>query len=215
MVTCDTLNSHPVGFADIGILRVVICIYYFVLASCTVMWLHKQSKIALRGDDVASRAVIFPVFVNIIWILAFSDVYFGILLVTIKFDPQDNNGAWPAFLYSLGLMLQHIVSEGIAILLMQKGCGVYAASKAAKLALIWGACAFVIVFVIYSDNELSPYAFVFWNACIVVIYSVLWLLPSNLLFRRPALYIYSKIFLGYRICKFSSCYCFVSCFMLS
>lgn len=201
MTACDFLDSHQIPYFNTGIVRVFICIWYFVLAFCTVAWLKMQSQIAMRGDAVATRAVMFPVFANIILFLALSDVYFGIILLTVKMEPQDDNDTWILFLFSVGFLLQHVVSEGIAVMLMQKGCGVYAAQKAAKLALVWGLCTLGMVFVVYSDNEYSVFAFLIWNLCMVILYSCLWLLPSHVLYRRPSVFIYAKIFLSYRLCK--------------
>jgi hypothetical protein len=203
MSACDFLDSYPLPFFNTGILRVIICVWYFVLAIFTVTWLNMQSKIAMRGDASATRAVIFPVFANIIRILALSDVYFGIILLTLNIEPEGHNDSWVLFLYSLGFLLQHVVSEGIAIMLMQKGCGVYAAQKAAKLALVWGMCTFIMVFIVYSDNNYSLYAFLLWNVCVITLYSCLWLLPTRILYRRPSVYIYAKIFLGYRLRKYA------------
>lgn len=202
MTACDFLNKYPIPFFETGLLRAIICLWYFVLAICTVTWLNVQSKIALKGDVSATRAVIFPVFANIIAILAFSDVYFGIVLLTLDIEPEGSNDYFSVFLYSLGFLVQHVVAEGIAVMLMQKGCGVFAARKASKFALAWGLCTFVMVFLVYSDNSYSVYVFALWNLCVVALYSCLWLLPTHMLHRRPAVYIYAKIFLGYRLCKF-------------
>jgi hypothetical protein len=207
MAVCDFMNSHPVPVFNTGIVRVIICVWYFVLGIFTVSWLSMQSKTALRGDATASRAVIFPVFQNIILILALSDVYFGIMVLTLDFDPQGDNDTWTLFLYSVGFLLQHVVAEGIAIMLMQKGCGVFAQQKAAKLAIAWGVCTFFMVFIVYSENDYSFYAFVVWNACMVALYSCLWLLPTHVLYRRPSVYIYAKIFLAYRLGNHNFVFC--------
>ena len=201
MVACNFLNSHQIPIFNTGVVRVVIGLWYFILAVYTVTWLNKRSKVALRGDDEASRAVIFPVFANLILILALSDIYFGIILLTVKIDPEETNDTWATLMFSVGFLLQHLVAEGIAIMLMQKGCGAYALKKSTRLAFLYGAFTFGMVFIVYSGNEYSGLAFGFWSGCMIAFYACLWLLPSHVLYRRPAIYIYSKIFLGYRICE--------------
>lgn len=99
-----------------------------------------------------------------------------------------------SFMFSFAIALQHVVSEGIAFMLMQKGCGYFAFKKAGCCAMLWGGVCYVFLVYTSFHDEGAFIVFMVWNICLWVFYLVLWFTPMNFLFRRPAAILFAKIF---------------------
>jgi len=59
------------------------------------------------GNDSAVRSVIFPVFVNVLWVNAAVNIFIGLIAFTFTFAPYDHD---PDSVYSFSVMygLQHL-----------------------------------------------------------------------------------------------------------
>eukprot|EP01031_Cornospumella_fuschlensis_P042436 gene42436-51841_t len=55
----------------VGIVMVILGILYFISSFIILYFIRIQEQYARRGNDVAVKAVIFPVFVYVLWVNAF------------------------------------------------------------------------------------------------------------------------------------------------
>jgi hypothetical protein len=81
--------------------------------------------------------VVFPAYVPFMWASASSDLFYAAVFFFTPISLYDSNPWGPAIIYSLALTFQEIVIEGVAILLMQYGCGNEAAKRAGLYSLLW------------------------------------------------------------------------------
>jgi hypothetical protein len=98
--------------------------------------------------------------------------------------------------------LFHWLYEGLAIFLMRYGAGVAAIRKSLLYSFLWGIITFITYFYIYSISD-SSYGqtqdknnafsiFLSYQAALFAFYSLFFLFPSSVLYRRPALEFYAK-----------------------
>jgi hypothetical protein len=175
----------------------VLLIYWlFCFPSCV------QARTTFQPD--ATNTVIFPPFVKILWLSALSNAFIGVLMlvvpVEITGDNTHNNLSISVLMYPLAWALQHFVVEGVACMLLQKGCGVGAARAAFKWALSW-ALVTVLMQGGYSASEHTTAVALqaAWNALLLAFFLVLWLAPQDLLYRRPACVPYAKFWFFFRV----------------
>lgn len=71
------------------------------------------------------------------WASSLSDIVVGITILLVPLDMYSSNNWAPAAAVSAGWALQHLVTEGVAFLLMQYGCGMEAAKRSFAYASIW------------------------------------------------------------------------------
>ena len=93
------------------------------------------------------------------------------------------------------------VTEGVALLLMQKGLGIYAAQTSFKQASIWAVITlgFMVLSFHKEDPERSFIASITWQSLLVIFYGGLWLIPQKRLFRRPAVIFYARSWCLFRL----------------
>lgn len=126
------------------------------------------------------------------------------------------------YVFAVLWAIQHVVVEGVAVLLMQKGVGVHAATRSLKLALIWGSITLLSQIGIYQLNHLhrldqendddtntsgggSVYLSlsfsinIIWQSSLLIFYVVLWLFPQKRLYRRPSVIMYACIWTIFRL----------------
>ncbi len=187
---------HP-----IGILMVLYGGIHIVMSLITVIWIKSKEREAQaeHGKEDAAKSVIFPVFVNFLWLSIAVNIMAGLIVVLFPLDPINHNNTTTALLYSFMWSAQHVVIEGIAFLLMQKGCGKHASNRAATLALIWGTLTFLVMYYIFTVNEIiGGVITILWDTIIMTFYLCLWTVPDEMLFRRPAAIMYAKFWVYYR-----------------
>lgn len=159
--------------------------------------LQRKSAAALRTSisDV-SASMIFPAFELFLYLLVFVNMFTGLLILVTDYHAE---GEWTIsnFLFTAAVTMQHMVCEGIAFMLIQKGCGVYAFKTAAYYAFIWGAVTYL--FLVYSLFRLdgSYEIFSIWNALLLLFYLSVWFAPIDRLYRRPAAILFAKLFTVY------------------
>ena len=202
----DSLEFFPLTtFSDagpIGILRFFASIVSIVVSIVCIFWI-KRNQISAQNavnESWAVKSVIFPVFVQILWFTAASYIYYSFLIIFITFPVQMENSIKSSVAYAVMSALQHGVTEGIAILLMQKGCGKYAALTAFKYTFMWTICTFFTLFVVFwKGNSWTNILSVGWDFLILAFYLTLWLAPQKHLFRRPAAILYAKFWAIFRL----------------
>ena len=106
-----------------------------------------------------------------------------------KYHHADNDSTplHVKIVYSVTFAVQHFILEGIAVMLLQRGCGIYAARVAGKYSALWSVLSFLSFFSSFSSNSIvANWGFYLWNVAIVLFYFVIWLAPSSWFYRRPA-----------------------------
>ncbi|RYH02454.1 hypothetical protein EON65_47920 [archaeon] len=170
---------------DIGVLMVVTGLTNVIMSLVTIGWIKKNEHEAQAegGREEAAKSVIFPVFVQVLWLSIFSNLLAGLVVTFVPLNPVGGNSVVSSLAYSLVTACRHAVNEGIAIMLMQKGCGFHAAKKAASYACLWGIITFGLMYYIYAKvSVLSAVLEVVWDLCLLAFYGVLWLAPLDKVF---------------------------------
>lgn len=114
-----------------------------------------------------------------------------------------NNGA-TIWLYSFAWTVQHAIIEGITFMFLQKGCGRYAAIVSSQWTFGWCLITFALQVVIYSSSGFFFFlAQGAWNMMQLVFYLVVWLVPAERLYRRPAAIAYAQFWFWFRLAVIS------------
>jgi hypothetical protein len=186
----------------IGGVMIALGALYFIMSLLIIYFIKRQEWKAQQGDDQAVKSVVFPIFVQVLWINAAINIYIAFIALAFDFSPYvttTNQGAIWAF--SLMWSLQHCLVEGVAILLMQKGLGRNAAVKAIRLICFWGIFAFMVHWTEYNAPGVPSLLLdIVWNLSILAIYGSLWFTPMKNLYRRPAAIFYGKFWFLFRCC---------------
>jgi hypothetical protein len=203
---CDDLNSYKINnivhiFPEsLGVLSFIIAFILFAMACITISWIYIQERNARMGNDRAVKSVIFPVFTKMMWLLVITNIYFSILMLILPADPAGKNSLIITWCYPILFSLQHFVIEGIAFLFMQKGLGSHAAKNAFKWTIWWCLFTFLTQIVVFQNSGiLSIIVNSIWSVLQLVLYGLLWLLPNDKLFRRPAAIFYAKFWFIFRL----------------
>ena len=185
---------------SVGILKLVIALLYIVTVPIILFWIDRQRSEALRGHSDAVKAVIFPVFTNLLWLSALSSCYVGILMMTISVRIGSSNSMQAIVLYSLAWASQHAVIEGIAFMFLQRGCGTNAVIASTKLTVVWCLITFGLQLIVYqSQGTTAVLAQVVWSSFMLIFYCGLWLAPQSMIFRRPAAIQYAQFWFWFRL----------------
>ncbi len=192
----------PGVLSDVGLLMLFSGLLNIVMSALTIVWI-KRNEIEAQSEgarEEAAKSVIFPVFVKVLWASAIINVYAGITMSLLPIRPEKSNDSVSATNFALVRALKHCVMEGVAFLLMQKGCGSYAVKRAGCYTAAWGILTLLLYYYSFkSGGFLFDMLDEFWNVAMLVFYGVLWLAPQTRLFRRPAAILYAKFWTFYRI----------------
>jgi hypothetical protein len=207
----NVLEDYPISTfitgapANIGIVMFIFGITNICMSWLTIGFIKTQEFVAqgwVVGDNSFSvRSVIFPIFVNVLWFSAFGSVYSAIVVSLVPLASGESNTVTASILYGLMWALQHGVIEGIAFLLIQKGCGVHATKKAIRFTAVWSAITFIMFVIIFRENgTLFGQLFeLLFDLSLLIFYGCLWFLPQPSFFRRPAAINYAKFWFYYRV----------------
>lgn len=188
----DPANAHPVyatlANEEIGLLRVLIGGGYLAMLAVTIAWVKTSERAAARElTPRAVESVIFPVYAQILWLNVICNAYIGVLLLFVPVSITGDSRDISRYLYPLSYSLQHFIIEGVAFMLMQKGCGVGAAKRAFGYSFVWGLVTYFLMQMWYSTDHVTSIVFhVLWSVCMLVFFGCLWFLPQEMLYRRPA-----------------------------
>ncbi len=206
---CENLLHYGVVvvFKPVGVIMIVLGILYIITSFVIIYFIKLQKKFAKDGDHKALQSAIFPIYVRILWMNAFVNLYIGLISFAFDFHPYGNEGSvGDKVTFATMWGMQHAVVEGVALLLMQKGLGRNAAKRTLKASLTWGLITFLAQVVAYNASK--PIAFsvsMSWNFSLLLFYLILWQLPQRRLYRRPAAIVYAKMWCLYRLyCMMSS-----------
>lgn len=176
----------------IGILRIIVAFSFIITMTIVLFWSNLQIKNARSGIN---EPIMFQLYVKLLYLVGIIDLFTFILILIVETHVNNYN---KMLLYCFTIALQHTITEGIAFIFMQKGCGTYSKRNIQKFALIWFIIAFISSYLIFMDIAFVRY--IGWSIwfLIVIFYGLLWLLPPNILFRRPAAIFYGKFWFWYR-----------------
>jgi len=201
------LSKYPVADTipglngTIGVVALLVGLLYLFNSALTIYWIRHQKFHAELGIERAARHVVFPVYVPFMWASALSDICVALSVMLVPIDMYDSNDWTASTIVSMAWTVQHVVTEGVAFLLMQYGCGLEAAKRASFYASIWGIFTFLcqLYFQKAGDSNGAVALLLTWNVILVVAYGVLWLTPEEQLFRRDALIGYSRFWFLFRL----------------
>jgi hypothetical protein len=202
---CQNLLSYGsirvLSSEHVGAVMIALAVFYFSGSLVIIYWIKIQERYAKLGNDVSVQSVIFPVFVQALWINAVVNVYVGVVMLSFNYIPYENSTDRPAiWAFSTMWALQHSITEGVAVLLMQKGLGRNGAIRTMKIVTSWG---LISLFVQWAGYNASLYASVtieiIYNLFLISFYMALWLVPLKNLYRRPAAIPYAKFWAIFRI----------------
>ncbi len=157
------------------------------------------------------------------WASALSDIIVASLLIFSTVNIAGSNNWGNSVFLALTFSFQHFAIEGVALLLMQYGCGYQAARRAGILASLW----VLVAFAVYLCFLRYTYIFaleIVWDLALFFFYFSLWIMPEQWLFRRKAVIPYAKFWcafragclalvIGYAVSG-ASCYRYLSAFPL-
>lgn len=170
-----------------GIVRLVACFASILGSLLTLFWVKREEFLSQTDDSASVKNAIFPVFVNILWMSASINILYSIVIVFLNFPGADNNELLDSVMYAFIAALQHGVSEGIALLLMTKGCGYRSATKVMYLILVWVSLNwFIFTIFFWKGTIITAVMALIWDFGLMLFYLALCFAPQNRLFRRPA-----------------------------
>lgn len=199
----DYGEVYVMGTTYVGAVVITLgCLYFFISVIILYIIQYQKRQAMLDEEEKAGRATIFPIFVYVLWANAIVNVYVG--CITILFDLRsfgDHKINNQLFAFSVMYGVQHVVTEGVAFMLMQKGVGWNAAKRSLKYAVLWGIVTFVCYSIEYSGTNIHAQTFFgcLWNVALLLFYGALWLTPQKHLYRRPAAMMYAKFWCFFRL----------------
>ena len=205
-VCSDLITSYqlsdifPAVQGSIGVGALLLGAFYLFNTILTLYWINTQKRSAENGIEGAARYVMFPLYMPFMWASASSDLLVGLIVLFISYDSYQSN-SWPTTIAVSSMWcVQHWVIEGIACLLLQYGCGMQAVRKAIYSSSTWAVFTFLCyLFAIRQGGHTYIIITFVWHFSILVFYSVLWLAPDKLIFRRTALKRYARFWALFRL----------------
>jgi hypothetical protein len=197
VLSCDeVLTWSPINMfsTTIGLFRVIIGFSYIFTISIVLFWSSLQERNARSGNI---EPVLFPHFTKLLWFVGLVDLFTLFIILFVDLTPGETVEI-AKLLYCAALGLQHSLTEGIAYLLMQKGCGLYAMKKTKNVAFCWFLICFLSYYCALSTGlGLHLFGWSIWLLGLLF-YAILWLSPSKSLFRRPSAISYARFWFCYR-----------------
>jgi hypothetical protein len=186
---------------NIGIVLLIAGLLNIFMSLVTVLWIRRQRYLAQEetDNDEAVNSVIFPVFVRLLWLSVTVNIISGISVILVPLRRAGENTPATSAIFAFVWAMQHGVLEGVAFLLMQKGCGQHAARRARMWSFWWISFVFILMFcAFYYGAVITAVLSAVRDAVLVLFYFILYFAPQQKLFRRPAALFYSKCWLIYR-----------------
>jgi multisubunit Na+/H+ antiporter MnhF subunit len=170
-----------------------------IIASLTVsIWHWRQARRAqrhirekrTRHDAGYGAMVLLPMYTAILWVFAIGDLIRGSFMLLMA-NHIVTDEITVAILVGIGFFVAHVPNEGLAFALTRQSAGWGTVRRVAMLSLIQTALfAVFAIYLIYDNNE--AYFNISYSLLAAIFYLVLWLTPSNRLFRRPSLRNYAR-----------------------
>lgn len=198
---CYSLFQRPrVGAISLSML--VFAVLQLLLSLLILAWLRRQRRLAGAGERAAGQRLVLPVYIQILVALALCNACTGAAMALLPLHVADDSTPWyTCLVMALAWGGYHWTLEGLAYLLIQRGAGSLAQSRANRFGLTAAAFTAICVFVFYrwGATTYGVVALSFWNVVLASFYGAVWLLPASVLYRRPAAYSYARFFFVVRI----------------
>lgn len=204
LICRDLLSWSPLVLSgyEFGVIRVLIAITFLLSISVVLFWIHKQERKVKLG--YSEDSILFPHFIRLLYLIAVVDCFTLLILLIAEVVFPSSLTQLTIISYCLTGACQHVFTEGIAFLFLQKGCGYYAFQRTRVFACYWFILSFFIYYLLYSPYlPLKIIGWLLWLT-IAIFYYLLWLLPSKYLFRRSAAKPYGKCWAIYKTALFLS-----------
>ncbi len=108
---CNNLGEyHKVWVINhqVGSLMLALGLLYFLMSIVIIYFIKIQEYYARSGNDDAVRAIIFPIFVNVLWANALVNIYVGTIALTFTFEPFRTDNVGATWSFSTMYALQHL-----------------------------------------------------------------------------------------------------------
>lgn len=201
----DPMGAFPVYAVhdglQVGLFTMLIALLYFFMMFVTIGWVKLNEKKAREEfSPMAVKSVMFPPYVNILWVTAFSNAFIGFLFLVVPVKITNGDDDASEYLYPIAWAIQHFVIEGIAFMFMRKGCGVDAARQTFRYAAVWALITYFLMQIWYSTSHIVSITFyLIWSVMMLTLFGSLWLLPLENLYRRPVAISYAKFWFCFRV----------------
>ena len=167
-------------------------IIQLTLSLVIIGYLRFQRMLALRGDEVAARVLVLPIYIYVLYGFVVAELLEGAVNVVAFFPDTtdfqtDNVPTLSHTCISLAFGIYHFVFEGLAILLMQQGAGRASIRRAFFLSACWGVLITAVIFVFETDPDKFWFVKMIISALLVGFYSIPWIISEDTLRYRPAL----------------------------
>lgn len=161
------------------------------LSVLIIIYLRYQRMLALRGDEVAARVLVLPIYIYVLYGFLLAELLEGATYLLTFFHPDQSDIELPIhILVSLAWGIFHFVFEGLAILLMQQGAGRASVRRAFFISAAWGVVLSVVIFITRKQsgtNQKYWFVITIISAVLTVFYSIPWIYSQDTLRYRPAL----------------------------
>jgi hypothetical protein len=187
-------GSHSDSLATIG------ATLYFLMGFLTLVFIQ-YGKYAVKraGEEGKVRSILFPAFEYCLYLQAVVSVYTGVVIILVPIDPGEANSETQSLIFASVWALQHGVVEGLAILLNQNGCGRHALLKCVFMSLVWCGLCFILYVLFFEGGSAYAVGQLSIDFLLLVYYGLLTFIPQQMVHRRPALMIYAKSWLLFRV----------------
>jgi hypothetical protein len=177
----DILSS-PVIFFFSGLLVVLVQLFLLAL-------LKRSRHLASKGDKQASYILVLPIY-------SLAVLYLAIIGILCGLDDMFgfNNRQVEVVVIKWGLY--RVVSESLAIFLTHNGIGIKPFRRSLLVGVSWAFVSSIIPLILYYRVGWHGYLVSMITMIILldIFYLVMWIVPTNILPRRPALRSYSKVY---------------------
>jgi hypothetical protein len=177
----DILSS-PVIYFFSGLLVVLVQLFLLAL-------LKRSRHLASKGDKQASYILVLPIY-------SIAVLYLAIVGILCGLDDMFGFNNRQVGVVILKWGVYRIVSESLAIFLTHNGIGIKPFRRSLLIGISWAFISSIIPLILYYRVGWHGYLLSMISMIILLdlFYLVMWLVPTNLLPRRPALRSYSKVY---------------------
>lgn len=185
------VGHSPFPYFLMGILELIFLLLLYI-------FIKRSRHLASRGFRGASNLLVLPLYHLIIQYILLIGLFVCIVNIFGIYEKSPVIIAIKWFCY-------RTCAEGVAVLFMHNGVGFKALRNSMIVGSTWGLFSSVFPLLVYLSLGFDSYAVfvLILGACLLLFYTTVWLAPTSLIHRRPALIGYARFYT-----------CFISCFII-
>jgi hypothetical protein len=174
--------STPIIYFCSGLLLVLVQLFLLAL-------LKRSRHLASKGDKQASYILVLPIYSLAVFYLAMVGILCG-------FDDMFGFNNRQVEVVIIKWAFYRVVSESLAIFLTHNGIGLKPLKSSIRFGLSWSLLSSILLVTLYRQLGWAAYllAMISLLLGLDIFYLVMWITPTNLLPRRPALRSYSRVY---------------------